>query len=107
MLEEKWVSLPLENVAMEKLNLNFFYQLGSHLTPLTDITTMPDGFHEEGIVYHSHSARTSIKSLIAAYPELSVCKSAAPDFLENLDSYIKWHDKRLVERDRERVTSDS
>jgi hypothetical protein len=105
MLEEKWVSIPLENVDMEKLNLNFFYQLGSHLTPLTNVATMPDEFCEWDIVHHSRGAKSSIKRLIAAYPELSVCKSAAPDFLEHLDYYIKWHDKRLAEGDREKVTS--
>lgn len=107
MLEEKWVSIQLENVSMKKLNINYFYQLGSHLTPLTRVATMPDEFDEWSIVHHSRGAQSSIKRLIAAYPELSVCKSAAPDFLEHLDWYIKWYDKRSAEGDKEKVTSGS
>src|SRR4030043_68028 len=105
MLEEKWVSAPLENVDMKKLNLNFFYQLGSYLIPLTGLTTMPDEFDEWSIVHNSRGAKSSIERLIAAYPELPMCKSAALDFLEHLDYYIKWYDKRSAERDGEKVTS--
>jgi len=107
MLEEKCVSIPLENVAMEKLNLNYFYQLGSHLTFLTNVATMPDEFREEDIVSHSRGAKSSIKRLIAAFPDLSVCKSVAQDFLDYLDGYIKWYDKRLAEGNGEKVTSGS
>jgi len=107
MLEEKWVSVPLENVDMKKLNLNFFYQLGSHLVPLTNITTLTevDKVVEMDIDWHCRQVKSSVQLLIIAFPDLPVCKSAAQSFLDLLDTHSRWYTERLTVKDKEKISS--
>lgn len=37
LIEEKWVSISLGGIYMEKINLPFFYDFGTRLHPLTEM----------------------------------------------------------------------
>lgn len=89
MLEEKWVSIPLEGTAMEKLNLNLFYQLGSCLNHIAKMN-----IDDVGKVYnfslYVDKVKISIELLRDAFPDLIFCKDDANELLSSINDLYQW-----------------
>ena len=88
MLEEKWASLNLSGTTMEKLNLNFFYQLGSHLNPIVrPRPSKSDKPDRVGTIIHIFGLKPLINELFTMFP-LNVCKNDATELLQAIDKCI-------------------
>lgn len=87
-IEEGWVSIPLGGVPMEKINLPFFYQLGSLLKPLTE---MEVGKSKRVDIYFASSAVSSyVRNLLDAYPTLTVCRSSGEELIKATGEVLTW-----------------
>lgn len=87
-IEERWVSIPLGGVPMEKINLPFFYQLGSLLKPLTE---MEVGKSKRVDIYIASSGVSSyVRSLLEAYPTLAVCRRSGEELIKATGEILTW-----------------
>ena len=72
-IEERWVSIPLGGVPVEKINLPFFYQLGTELRPITELKVTKENRIQSFTT--CLRARGRIESLLSSYSTLTVCRS--------------------------------
>ena len=76
---------------MNKLNVNFFYNFGSHLNPIVeDIATNSNLLD---IVIHCYNVKESLESLFKAFPWMDVCKNAAPELVSAIDESLKAYNE--------------
>jgi hypothetical protein len=99
LIEERWVSIPLEGVSMEKINLPLFYQLGMRLHPLTEMK--PDAANIYRIAIASLWAGDTVEILLDRFPTLSVCRAAGNELLVARDEVLEWLDKTPAEKVKE------
>ena len=90
LIEERWASIPLEGVPMERMNLPFFYQLGMYLHPLTELK--PDTKNIFRVAIASLWASSSVRTLLERFPALSVCRTVGNELLVLHDEVTKWLD---------------
>ncbi len=73
---------------MEKINLPFFYQLGSLLKPLTEMevgkSTRVD------IFLASNNANSYVRKLLDAYPALTVCRGSGEELIKATTEILTW-----------------
>jgi hypothetical protein len=87
-IEERWVSIPLGGVPMEKINLPFFYQLGSILKPLAE---MEAGKSKRLDIYLASSTVSSyVRNLLSAYPTLIVCRDSGEQLIKATGEILTW-----------------
>ena len=87
-IEERWVSIPLGGVPMEKINLPFFYQLGSLLKPLTE---MEAGTAKRLDIYIASSTVSAyVRNLLDAYPTLTVCRDSGDELIGASREMSTW-----------------
>ncbi|GAG90924.1 unnamed protein product, partial [marine sediment metagenome] len=95
-IEEKWISIPLEGISMEKINLLFFYQLGAQLNPLTKFT--PDEKNRAQIWLASFAAHTFTYTTLNSFPTLTVCRSVGIELINAILEVQKWMNKTPPDR---------
>ena len=87
-IKEGWVSIPLGGVPMEKINLPFFYQLGTYLKPLTE---MEVGKATRLNIYMASSTVSAyVRNLLDAYPALTVCRSSGEELIKTSGEILAW-----------------
>jgi len=86
-VHQKYAAIKLRNSSMNKLNVNFFYDLGSHLAPITK--AIPSTKNETEIILHAYYIKGALEGLFRAFPWMKVCKKAAPGFISALDVCMK------------------
>lgn len=87
-IEERWVSIPLGGVPVEKINLPFFYQLGSLLKPLTE---MEVGKSKRLDIYLASSNVSSyVRNLLDAYATLTVCRNSGNEIIRASGEVLTW-----------------
>lgn len=73
---------------MEKIDLPFFYKLGSELTPLTKFT--PADSDRIPSILASISIRANIDRLFSSFSTLTVSRKAGSDLLQSIDEAVRW-----------------
>jgi len=87
-IQERWVSIHLGGVSMEKINLPFFYQLGSLLKPLTEIEI---GKTKRLDIYLASSPVSQhVRNLLSAYPTLIVCRDSGEELIKATGEILTW-----------------
>lgn len=87
-IEERWVSIPLRGVTMEKIDLPFFYQLGTELRPVTELELTKENRIQSFIT--CLRAQNRIKSLLGTYSTLTVCRATAGELLHYIGNIGDW-----------------
>lgn len=90
MLLERWVAGFVRGNSMEKINLPFFYQLGSQLNPLTKMNGL-DASKRMDILFASVAVRESIYSLLKSFSALTVCRSAGTQLVTAINKLVEWY----------------
>lgn len=88
MLDELWAAIPVDGTTMYKLNLNMFYQLGSCLNTIAELSTTK--IDEVKIIRQGERIKISLERLLSALPELELCQSKATDLISNIDDFLEW-----------------
>lgn len=87
-IQERWAFIPLEGGIMEKVNLPFFYQLGSQLNPLSRMT------YEESkrldVVIAGLDVKIYMLSLFNIFKNLTVCRAKANELINAIDQGREW-----------------
>jgi hypothetical protein len=73
---------------MEKVNLPFFYQLGSQLNPLSKMQVTPQNRIE--ILFATYGVRNNVLTLLNWGGGLKVCHSSANALIKAIDEIQKW-----------------
>jgi len=81
---------------MEKINLPFFYQLGSELNPLTQFKY--DNTKRLDALIATAGVRTSVSTLLSSFPVLHVCRDAGTQLLDAIQQAWDWF--RNVDKDK-------
>lgn len=95
--EPSWISVSLGELDMEKLNLNFFYELGAQLRLLSTTFAEPGNAFRALIWQRAMQIAGGIVVLVKAYPALSVCTSAANELLVKINDINDWANKATKE----------
>lgn len=78
---------------MDRLNLPFFYQLGAALKPLTEMKVESSSRFE--FLISGFEASMHIRTLLATYPSLAVCKASGGNFIGSMETaatqWRKWN----------------
>ena len=88
--EPSLVNVRLGELDVEKLNLNFFYQLGAQLRLLSTTFAEPGNAFRALIWQRAMQIAGGIHVLVTAYPALSVCTIAANDLLSRINVINDW-----------------
>lgn len=73
---------------MEKINLTWFYQLGMHLHPLTEMK--PADEKPYTIAIASVWARGAVEMLLERFPTISFCRDAGQELIVAGKNVLKW-----------------
>lgn len=76
-----WVTL--RGVAMDRLNLPFFLDLGTVLQPYIEFKIAADT--RISCLVAGFRVRDSVRSLLDGYPSLKVCRSSGEELLKQID----------------------
>lgn len=87
-IKERWVSITLGGVPMEKINLPFFYQLGFKLNPLTRFTV--DASKRIEIFIAAFAVKDVIRSLLDTFSTLAVCRAAGEALISACEDVHDW-----------------
>lgn len=87
-IQERWVSIPLGGVPMEKINLPFFYQLGAQLKPLTEMEVKDS--NRVDIYIASSTVSAYVRNLLDAYPALTVCRDNGEELIKASGEMLTW-----------------
>ena len=87
-IEEGWISIPLGGVPMERINLPFFYQLGTELRPVTELKVTEKNRIQSFIT--CLRAQNRIQSLFGSYSTLTVCRASGGELLHNIGNIDDW-----------------
>ncbi len=87
-IEERWVSIPLGGVPVEKINLPFFYQLGALLKPLTEMEAKDST--RADIYFATSPVIGYIRNLLDAYSTLIVCRGAGEELIKINGELLTW-----------------
>ena len=98
-IDERWASIPLEGIAMEKINLPLFYQLGMHLNPLTEMK--PDFENIFPIAIASLRSSSSVEILLERFPALSLCRDTGNELRVATDKITAWINETPNEKFKE------
>lgn len=95
---ELWASIELWGGNMDKVNLPFFYNLGSALKPLTEMVVTPQSRLDALIA--GFNVRSQIQLLFDSFAALTVCRASGISVIAALDTAMRWftetpQDKRL------------
>lgn len=88
MFEQKWAFIPVKATKMNKINLPFFYQLGTQLNPLTKMKVAPE--NRIHIVIAASPVRDSINNLLDWGAGLKVCQASGRAIIAAIDEIGKW-----------------
>jgi len=95
MSERRWTLIPVEENTMDKINLPFFYQLGTQLNPLTKMKAEPQ--NRIAIYVAGFTARNNVTVLLNWTGGLKVCRASAQAFIAAMDGVQKWVTSAKVE----------
>ena len=87
-IEERWVSIPLGGVPMERINPVFFYALGASLTPLTKLESTASTRVDIWIA--SLDADPIVRSLLEFYSALTVCRLTGGELINAITEVGNW-----------------
>lgn len=87
-IEEKWVSIPLGGVSMEKIDLPFFYQLGAVLKPLTEMEAKDST--RVDIWLASFHVGENVRDLLDLFSTLTVCRGAGKELISVIEEAGNW-----------------
>lgn len=73
----QWAARPLQGVPMDKVNLSFFYALGTQLQPLTDMDASRNTRGQ--IIIASIGVRQSLENLFLTFGALRTCRQKGED----------------------------
>ncbi|MFC1947245.1 hypothetical protein ACFLXY_04910 [Chloroflexota bacterium] len=85
---------------MEKINLPFFYQLGTQLSPITKMVVEPQTRID--ILLAAVQAYQSVNGLLVSSGGLSVCRTSAQAFINAVNDISTWWNTSKPE-DKEKV----
>ncbi|MCJ7514871.1 MAG: hypothetical protein MUO89_02725 [Dehalococcoidia bacterium] len=86
--KHSWAGLLKGSEGMEKLNVIFFYELASHLSPLAAMT--PTQTNRFDILIHANQLKPYLQNLFPSQMLLNVCKNAAEQLVSEIDSSVTW-----------------
>jgi hypothetical protein len=75
---------------MEKINIPFFYELGTQLNPLVKMTVTPKSQNRYEILMLAHSVRDKVNSLFPWGERLNVCRTSGIALTDAIDDAIKY-----------------
>jgi len=87
-IEERWISIPLGGVPMGKINLPFFYQLGTELRPVTELKVTKESRVQSFIT--CLGVQNRIQALLGTYSTLTVCRATAGELLHYIGNIGDW-----------------
>lgn len=87
-IQERWVSITLGGVPMEKINLPFFYQLGALLRPLTEMEAKDTNRFD--IYVAANRVIGYVRSLLDSYSTLTVCRNSGEELIKTTEEMLKW-----------------
>jgi len=87
---QRWAASAVRGSAMEKINLPFFYQLGTQLNPLTKMNGSDKSKRIE-IIINSISVSESINTILKSFPALTVCRSAGTQLVFAIREIVDWY----------------
>jgi hypothetical protein len=80
---------------MNKINLPFFYQLGTHLGALAALNT--EGIGKTEVILKSWRAKEHVVALLRAFPSLTVCRATGQELLDAMEGVDEWFRKASAE----------
>lgn len=96
-----WASLHVEDSTMDRINLPFFYQLGSLINPLSEKKVEDsNGFD---ILLLGLGAGSAIRTLLNTYPSLTVCKASGEDLIASVNTGLAQWRKYMDLPEEQRV----
>ncbi len=87
-IKERWVSITLGGVPMERINPVFFYGLGALLTPFTKMEAKTST--RVNIWLASRDVDPIVRSLLDFYSALTVCRRAGGELINAIAEVGKW-----------------
>lgn len=96
-LYQKYAGIKLRNSSMNKLNINFFYDFGSHLNPIVE--NIAEEKNAIDIILHAYYVKDALESLFKAFPWMDVCKNAAPELVSAIDECLKAFNESRHKKD--------
>lgn len=87
-IEERWVSVTLGGVTMEKINLPFFYQLGATLKPLTVMEAKNSTRLD--IFLASFPVENNVNDLLNLFTTLTVCRGPGRELINAINEAGNW-----------------
>ena len=90
-IKERWVSITLGGVPMERINPVFFYGLGALLTPLTKMEANTST--RVDIWLASLDVDPIVRSLLDFYSALTVCRRTGGELIAIIADVKDWIDK--------------
>ena len=73
---------------MDKINLPFFYNLGSHLNPLT--TARPTAETRLVTFFQAMQVKSDVEYLLASFESLNVCRVSAQELTKAIGAVEAW-----------------
>lgn len=105
-IEERWVSIPLGGVPMERINPTFFYALGASLAPLTKMESKAST--RVAIWLASRGLDSFVGSLLDFYSALTVCRRTGGELINATGEVEKWiSDTPAKEWEKDDYSADS
>lgn len=86
--EERWATISLEELSMEKINLPFFYHLGAKLNLLTELT--PEVDNRVQIWLATMPAHSYVYTLLESFSTLTVCRTTGIEFINAIIEVQNW-----------------
>ena len=106
LIEERWVSIALGGVSMEKISLPFFYQLGAQLNPLTKMEAKAST--RMNIWIETFNVKTNVRTLLDSPFTLVVCRVAGEELISAIEKADEWIRKtESKEWEKENYSADS
>ena len=90
-IEERWVSIALGGVPMERINPLFFYHLGALLKPLTKMDAQPSTRID--VWRASFDIDPAVRTLLDFYSALTVCRRTGVELVNAAAEVRKWMDE--------------
>lgn len=87
-MRKKWIGTLVNGGRMEKLDLPFFYELGSQLRPLTEKEVNPGTRMD--IMLVAWEVEWTVGALLESFSGLSVCRTSGEELLSGIKSLTNW-----------------